>query len=300
MIISILIFLLGLSTGSFLNAVIWRLEKGESVIFAGVRPPLNQRGSDPRALARSYCPYCKTTLRWHDLIPVLSFLFLRGKCRYCGKQISIQYPVVEVSTALLFVAIVNFQFPISNFQSVFQFSILNWATLCYMLYVTCSIIVIFVYDLKHYIIPDKILFPAIAVSIMYHGLSIMYGQNYTPYIILNALYNYAGSALVASGFFLILVLVSRGKWLGLGDVKLAFLMGLILGWPNILVALFLAFMSGAVVGVGLILISIASRGTTSAFGGGRTPASYTLKSQIPFGPFLILGTFAALFWGQKI
>src|SRR4030042_5024152 len=268
MIISILIFLLGLSTGSFLNAVIWRLEKGESVIFAGVRPPLNQRGSDPRALARSYCPYCKTTLRWHDLIPVLSFLFLRGKCRYCGKQISIQYPLVEVSTALLFVAIVNFQFPIFNFQSIFNLSISNWITLCYMLYVVCSLIIIFVYDFKHYIIPDKILFPAIGVSIMYHLLSIILAENYALYIINNTLY-YAGSALAASSFFLALVVLSRGRWMGLGDVKLAFLMGLILGWPNILVALFLAFFIGAIIGLGLIGLK-----------------RKTLKSEIPFGPFL--------------
>jgi prepilin signal peptidase PulO-like enzyme (type II secretory pathway) len=161
-------------------------------------------------------------------------------------------------------------------------------------------IVIFVYDLKHYIIPDKILFPAIGVSIMYHVLSIMLAENYALYIIHNTLY-YAGSALAASSFFLALVVLSRGRWMGLGDVKLAFLMGLILGWPNILVALFLAFMSGAVVGVGLILLSYEKlsfhkRNLVSK----EISEHYSLKSQIPFGPFLILGTFAALFWGQKI
>lgn len=304
MIIYILLFLIGLCIGSFLNAVIFRLETGESII---AEPRGIVRGTT-RKFSRSYCPHCKTTLRWHDLIPVLSFLLLRGRCRYCKRPISWQYPIVEIATGLIFILIINFPAfaqgfggqAIFNKVSSFKFQV---SSLIFWFYIASSLIVIFIYDFKHYIIPDKILFPAIAVSIMYHVLSIMYGQNYTPYIIQNTLYNYAGSALAASGFFLILVLVSRGKWMGLGDVKLAFLMGLILGWPNIAVALFLAFMSGAVVGTILILAGFIARGGEqfSAEENCSPPdGRYTLKSQIPFGPFLILGTFAALFWGQKI
>lgn len=259
-----LLFIFGLCVGSFLNAVIWRLEKNKSIIFG-----------------RSHCPYCRKFLEWYDLIPVLSFLFLRGRCRYCDEKISWQYPLVEIATGVLFVAVANFQFSIFN-----KFSITNYQlpiSLLFWLYLASVLIVIFVYDLKHFIIPDKIVFPAIAISIGYHVLNIMYAQNYVLYVIRDALYNYFGSALLVSVLFLALVLVSRGKWMGMGDVKLAFLMGLILGWPDILIALFLASVLGAIVGLAMI------------FSGKKT-----LKSQVPFGPFLAAGTFIALFWGGQL
>jgi prepilin signal peptidase PulO-like enzyme (type II secretory pathway) len=131
---------------------------------------------------------------------------------------------------------------------------------------------------------------------MYYVLSIMQAGSHTLYFILNTLYNYFGSAIIASGLFFLLVLISKGRWMGVGDVKLAFLMGLVLGWPNILVALFLAFALGAIVGLSLILTS---RVLGKQFSG-YLRARYSLKSQIPFGPFLIFGTFTALFWGSRI
>ncbi len=305
-----ILFVFGLCIGSFLNDVIYRLpacqrlsaamagrEKGESVFFSENR----SRSSTPRtvlgrySLSRSYCPHCKTILRWYDLIPFFSFLFLRGRCRYCSKQISIQYPIVEIITGILFVSVAHFSLPTTDYRLL-----LNWKDifyLCYLLYVICSLIIIFVYDLKHYIIPDKILFPAIAISIIYHVLSIMIAENYTLYIN-NTLY-YAGSAVIASGFFLALVLASRGKWMGLGDVKLAFLMGLVLGWPDVLVALFLAFALGAAVGLTLILISREPFSVGERFSRDYN-LNYSLRSQIPFGPFLIVGTFVSLFWGARI
>ena len=312
----IIFFFFGLCVGSFLNAVIYRLEVGESIVLK-----LKRQGKGTKSLlkglspfgrlARSHCPHCKATLKWHDLVPVLSFIFLRGKCRYCGEKISWQYPIVEIATGIIFLLISNFEFRISNQILITEFLNGHWSLvigyflqLIYWLYIASALIVIFVYDFKHYLIPDKVLFPAIVVSIMYHVLSIMYGQNYTLYIILHTLYSYLGSALGASAFFLALVLATRGRGMGLGDVKLAFLMGLVLGWPNILVALFLAFLLGSIVGLGLVLISgiSISGGPTSA--GGRTSQNwnpnYSLKSQIPFGPFLIAGTFIALFWGSQI
>lgn len=287
-------FIFGLAVGSFLNAVIYRLEKEESVVLDKF-----SKGNDKKKkkMARSYCPHCGTALCWHDLIPVLSFVFLRGKCRYCNEKISIQYPIVEIVTGILFVLIArnvfNLEFGVLDLFWIPDsgFRIL---TLCYMLHVICSMIVIFVYDLKHYIIPDKILFPAIVVSIMYQAASIMYAQDYASYFIPNTLY-YFGAAFLASGFFLALVVFSKGRWMGMGDVKLAFLMGLILGWPGILVALFLAFTLGATVGILLVLIS-----GGPFFLRERFSKNWGLKSQIPFGPFLIVGTFIALFWGEKI
>jgi len=255
--ISILIFLTGLIIGSFLNCLIYRLEKKENFLKG-----------------RSYCPHCHHQLNWLDLIPILSFIFLKGKCRYCGKKISFQYPLVEISTALIFLLILNFQFSILN-----QFLIFNFQTLInltYFLVISCFLIVIFVYDFKHYIIPDKIIYPAIAVALIFNFQFLISNQ----FLIFKSSIL---SALGAAAFFLTIVLISRGKGMGGGDVKLAFLMGLILSWPNILLALFFAFVTGAIMGTGLIIAG-----------------KKTLKSQVPFGPFLVLGTFIALFWGDKI
>ncbi len=239
------LFFFGLIVGSFLNSIIYRLSIEESFLFK-----------------RSYCPRCKHILNWQDLFPVFSFLILRGKCRYCHQKISWQYPLVEILTGLIFLLIFNL-----------QSSIYNLPFLIFNLIISCFLIVIFVYDLKHYIIPDKVVYPAIAISFLYR-------------IIFNFQFqisNYLYSALGAAAFFLIIVLISQGKWMGVGDIKLAFLMGLILGWPNILVALFLAFLIGAIIGLMLI-----------AFGKKK------LKSEVPFAPFLVTGTFLALFLGERI
>lgn len=248
--ISMLIFLMGLIVGSFLNCVIYRLETNGNFLKG-----------------RSFCPYCKQTLSWQDLIPVLSFLVLKAKCRYCRKPISFQYPLVEISTGLIFLLIFLTHIHINNYTGV------------YLLLISCFLIIIFVYDLKHYIIPDKVVYPAILVSGIWYLVSGIFLNLYSNYEILNTIY----SAFGAAGFFLLIVLISRGQWMGVGDIKLAFLMGLLLGWPNILVAFFSAFFIGAIIGIGLILF-------------GRKK----LKSEIPFGPFLVSGTFLAMFWGKQI
>lgn len=233
-----LIFIIGLSVGSFLNVVICRLKTKESIISS-----------------RSHCSQCGVILKWYDLIPVASFIIQRGRCRYCGKRINWQYLAIEMATGLLFLLI---------------FDLSNLFVTSYLLFITCFLIVIFVYDLRHYIIPDKIVFPAIILSFLFST----FVGNFLNFLL---------AALGASGFFLLLVLFSKGKWMGMGDVKLAFLIGLVLGWPNILAALFLAFLSGAVVGVALII-----------FG------EKDLKSQIPFGPFLAGATILIILYGQYL
>ena len=256
------VFLFGLVVGSFLNCVIYRLALPNFSLknLGGLKN-------------RSYCPHCKKTLSWQDLIPVLSFLILRGRCRHCRQKISWQYPLVEIATGLLFLLIFNFQFSIFN-----EFSIFNFLKLIYYWTIACFLIVVFVYDLKHYIIPDQIVYPAILVSGIWYFISGIF-DIYTKYEILNTIYSAFGAAL----FFLLIVLISRGKWMGVGDVKLAFLMGLILGFPNILVAIFSAFFIGAIIGIGLMLA-------------GRK----TMKSEIPFGPFLVTGTMSAIFFGESL
>ena len=283
----IIIFILGSAIGSFLNVVICRLETGEGIIKK-----------------RSHCVKCGQTLTWYELIPIISFLCLRGRCRSCREKISWQYPLVEIVTGLLFIAVTTSIFPelVEGSKMVLDFTSFrsnNIIPLFYLLYVTCSLIVIFVYDLRHYIIPDKILFPAIGVALIYqlflafdfaslrsgNNIAQSFSMNLFPELVegFKIFYPYLLSTLGASAFFLAIILITRGKGMGLGDAKLAFLMGLVLGWPNILAALFLAFFMGATVGVGLIFL-------------GRK----TMKSQIPFGPFLIAGTMIMLFWGQGI
>ena len=260
---SFIIFIAGLIVGSFLNVVIFRLENGEKIV------------ND-----RSKCLHCGHTLAWYDLFPVLSFIFLKGKCRYCNNKISWQYPIVELSTGILFIMALNFQFSISNFQSIFNFQFL--IAVLYLLFIISSLIIIFVYDLKHYIIPDRVIYPAILVS----GIWYLVSGNYTKYDIPNTIYQIPDvmfAAIVASAFFLSIVIITKGKGMGGGDIKLAFLMGLILGWPVIVFSVFLAFISGSVVGIYLMLTG-----------------KKKMKSMIPFGPFLIFGTFVGLFWGREI
>lgn len=243
---NIFVFALGLVIGSFLNCFVYRLEKKEKIT------------------GRSFCPGCKNKLSWRDLVPVFSFFALKRKCRHCKVKISWQYPLVELATAIVFLLIFSAQGGL-----IFNWQLFN---LVFLLYIASSLIAIFVYDLKHYLIPDKILLPAIVITFFYRLLEAesFYG-----------LLDYLLAILPGAGFFLLIFLISKGQWIGFGDVKLAILMGLILGVQKTLLALFLSFFSGAI--IGLILIVAKNRG---------------LKSEIPFGPFLIMGTFAAILWGS--
>jgi len=245
--VSFLVFVFGLAVGSFLNSVIFRFEQGKSA-FVG----------------RSSCPQCSHALAWYDLVPLLSFLLLQGKCRYCKKQISWQYPLVELATGILFVLVfrhLNFEFG-----------------LLYLWVIVSLFILIFVYDLKHFIIPDQVVYSGIGVAFLYRVFEIWNFGDWDLFRISNFEFR-----ILAPLFFLAIYLLSRGRWLGFGDVKLAILMGLFLGWPNILVALFFAFFFGALVGLSLIFLK-----------------RKTMKSEVPFGPFLVAGTFIALFWGEHI
>lgn len=238
---SIIIFIIGLLIGSFLNVVIYRMNDLHSVLAT-----------------RSHCPHCKKEIKWYDLIPFVSFIILKTKCRSCGKPISWQYPLVELGTAILFLCI-YLSFGL-NAYSIF------------LLVISCFLIVIFVYDLLFSLIPDEMLWPAIIIWAIY--LAFTGGAN-----ILMSLYG----VITAVGFLGIIYLLGRGKWMGLGDVKLAILLGLVASFPNIFIGLFFAFVIGSI--YGLIMIAYKQK---------------TFKSEVPFGPFLIIGLYIALFWGEKI
>jgi len=314
------LFLLGLVVGSFINSIVYRVETGESVWFIGgskTSHPEPKRSEDegspsffaPRAknddksrtyhLTRSHCPYCKKELRWFELIPILSFVIQKGRCRSCGRKISLQYPLVELSTGILFLVIFNFQFSIFNQFSILNFQFINLLTInyqqltisnfiaiIYLLLITSFLIIIFLSDLKYYIIPDKIIYPAIGIAFVYNLFQVSqpkFLENLGGQASFKFLLNPLSAAFLAGGFFLALVLASGGRWMGLGDAKLGFFMGLVLGLANILVALMLAFTLGALIGIALILIK-----------------KKTLKSEIPFGTFLTFSTFIVMIFGQKM
>lgn len=264
------IFLFGLAVGSFLNVVIFRLENGWSIV------------ND-----RSKCMHCKHVLSWYDLFPILSFVALKARCRYCKKKISWQYPIVEISTALIFLLIFNFKFLISNELLIFNAKFL--IEIFYYFFIASAFIVIFVYDLNHYIIPDEVIYLAIAIALvfnLYADTGIIYNISSLDlqFILNNSVFiNHFFAAVNSFIFFFAIVFFTNGKGMGGGDVKLGFLMGLLLGWPMVFLSIFLSFILGSVVGILLVLRK-----------------KKNMKSMIPFGPFLIIGTMAGLFWGEEI
>ena len=237
--------LLGLIIGSFINCLIYRLKNKQAIT------------------GRSFCPQCKKQINWYDNIPLLSYFLLRAKCRWCRKKISLQYPLVELITAMLFlivfIATYNLQLTTYNLLLILR----NWTF-------TAFLIIIFIYDFKYYLILDKIIIPAIIIAFIF---------NLFFYNLLNLLL----AALIAGGFFFLQFIVSRGQWIGGGDIRLGILIGLMLGWPNILVALVISYVLGSIIGLGLIITKRA-----------------TMKSTVPLGAFLSIGTFISLLWVDKI
>ena len=247
----VFVFILGLLVGSFLNVVIYRLHRGESY-WKGF----------------SRCLFCGHRLYAQDLVPLFSYIFLKGRCRYCRQPFSAQYFWIELATGLIFSLIFWHLFPGGDIDLVAGKalgSIFLWWVLAAFL------IVIFVYDWRYYLILDKVIWPAALVAIIAGILG-----NYS-------LADLLVGAVVGGGFFLLQFVLSRGRWIGGGDIRLGVLMGLILGWPQILTALFLAYVSGSLLAV--ILLIAGRKGW---------------QDKIPFGTFLSLATVVVMLYGQEI
>jgi leader peptidase (prepilin peptidase) / N-methyltransferase len=251
----ILTFCFGAVIGSFLNVVILRLPKEQTLT------------------GRSHCPVCGHTLGLFDLVPIFSFLFLRGRCHYCKTKISWRYFILETLTGLLFVLAYLKTQPL-NLPEVL--------ILLKFLIVIATLVVVFVVDLEHFLILDSVVFP-VSLIILLMNLSIDYFSK-TPILSMHS--NLVSGLLGAAFLWLLFFLVwyfSKGQWLGFGDVKLAVLLGLILGWPLIFVGFMLAVISGGIISTCLLIFS-----------------GKTLKTQIPFGTFLAFGTILAMFYGEKL
>lgn len=253
MIIAILA-VLGLILGSFVNALVWRMHEGLSV-----------------AHGRSMCPHCKHTLGAADLVPVLSWLALRGKCRYCRKPISPQYPLVELSTAALFVG--------SYIWWPEAFSNPQKAIFILWLAILTGLVALAVYDIRWFLLPNKLIYPLAVLAVAQAVIAI--ANSSEP---LTALLNTVLGVIVGGGIFYALFQVSAGKWIGGGDVKLGALLGLIVATPGRAV-LFIFF--GSLLG-SLVSVPMVARGNLK-----RT-------SVIPFGPFLIIGGIATVLFGADV
>jgi prepilin signal peptidase PulO-like enzyme (type II secretory pathway) len=264
MLISLLVFLFifGLIVGSFLNVLIYRLEDKKRQTLKG----------------RSFCPQCEKQIKWYDNIPVVSWLALRGRCRSCQKEISVQYPLVELATGFTFIFIGYF-FLQNGFIDSGQarMTSVDMISLIFWFFFGACLIVIFAYDLKHQIIPDEIIYTVLIAGLFYVAINFAFLGDY-KYLVDHIL-----SGLLAGGFFYLLAAVSKGKWMGGGDIKLVAFMGLVLGWQGVLVALYTAFVLGAVVGVFVLATK-----------------QKKLSSKIPFGPFLVIGTFIGLLFSEQI
>ena len=239
-----LLVVAGLAVGSFLNVCIYRLPRRESVIWP-----------------RSHCPSCGRALRWFENLPVASYLVLGGRCRTCRAQVSLVYPLVEVVTPVLFVA---------------QFWQLGWQPLLVVRLVFCSaMIVLLVIDLQHRILPNAITVPGIGVGL----LASLFVEPGWREALIGIVLGGGGLFVLAEAYYRI-----RGEeGLGMGDVKMLAMIGAFLGWPLMLVTLFLGSVLGSAVGIVMLALGLADS-----------------KYALPLGSFLAIGAVVAAVYGDPI
>jgi leader peptidase (prepilin peptidase) / N-methyltransferase len=242
--ILIIIFLFGLIVGSFLNCFIWRLYKNQTV------------------LGRSYCPACKKKIKWYDNIPLLSFAFLKGRCRFCKKKISWQYPLVEISTAILF----TLSFALNMDAISFDLKAL------FNLVLISLLIIIFVFDWRWFLIPVQIL---IFGAIVFLGFNLIMGFSLWQILL---------TTIIGAGFFALQYLLTRGRGIGEGDVWFGGFLGV--AFPvlsHLVLLLFLTYIIGGLISVILLIFGLKKIG-----------------GKIPLGIFLSIAAIITLFWAEPI
>lgn len=233
-----IVAIFGLLIGSFLNVCIFRIPKKESIAFP-----------------RSHCLNCLTVLKARDLIPVFSYIFNKGKCKYCGKKISFKYIFVEVANMIIYIILYI------NFDITTQFLVL--ASVCSLL-----LVILFI-DLQTLTIPNILVLILLLISLVFS----VYEKNIIGSLI---------GSMVGFTFFLLIALISRGG-MGGGDIKLVGALGFLLGLYMTLVMIFLSFILGGIVSIGLILTKVKTK-----------------KDPIPFGPFIVIATYITLLYGESI
>lgn len=250
------LLILGLAVGSFLGVLTFRLPK--KISLSG----------------RSFCTSCRQKIAWYENIPIFSYLWLRARCSLCGKRIPLRYPLLESLAAASFVLTGYLAIntgPEHGLAFVLRQQ-LGVFFLPFLLLVVSALLTLLVTDSESGVLPDEVLLP-LAVTVLLTLLALP-----SPTI-----FGHLFWGLGVFIFFLALYLLTGGRGMGFGDVKLSFVMGSLLGWPEALVWLFLAFLAGAASGLVLILLGRARFGRP-----------------IPFGPYLLVSAYAALFWGERI
>lgn len=260
----ILTFILGSIIGSFVSALTYRLPR--NINFGK---------------SRSFCDYCKVKISWYDNIPILSFILLRGRCRKCKNKIAKRYPIIEIATAFLFsflgVLLLRcwtnqlFLRPDPGLMCSLK-DLYGYWTFPYLAFLVTSLLSIFIIDLEQKIIPDRLTFICFSLTLI---LFILFSYD--------SLYKNLAVAFGASLFFLLVHLITKGKGMGLGDVKLALFAGLFFGWPQSLTWFYISIVSGAIIGTLLIVFKKAKFGR-----------------QIPFGPFMVFSFLITLIWGELL
>lgn len=241
----LLIGFFGLFLGSFLFAIADRIGKGQSFI-----------------VGRSQCNHCSHVLSWHELVPVLSFLFQAAQCRHCGIRLSFWYPLSEILTSIVLMI------------TVMTFISEHWLLLVTNVLIVLCLLVIFFTDQSHGIIPFPFVFVASFLAVVHIGFTSSFEQLFFNIV----------SGLASGLFFLVIFLMTKGKGMGFGDVMYATFMGFFLGFPATFFGLYIAFASGAVVALLLVILK------KKKLHGGT----------VPFGPFLVTGTFIMMIWKEQI
>lgn len=264
----LIIFCIGLSFGSFLNCLVYRLANKKTI------------------LGRSFCPQCQHQIIWYDNIPLISFIFLKGRCRYCHQKISWQYPIVELLMGILFVFSV---WRISCAESEF----LLWGSQEFFLsifkivrdwIIFFTLTFIFVYDLRYLAIEDVVLLPASAVILILNLLTEPLISFLKDLSFWQRFGQMGLAILIGVGFFALQYILTRGKGIGLGDLRIGFFMAVVLShWLSLIIALAISYLIGAA--ISLFLIAFKKKG---------------FKSEVPLGPFLALGTFFVFTFGREI
>jgi len=264
MFLYIFVALIGMAFGSFINAFVWRLHELDKKKTKFKKKDLSI------TKGRSMCPNCGHQLSWQDLIPVLSWLTLKGKCRYCNKNISWQYPLVELATSAAF-ALSLYVWPLELGNTVEYLLFVVW---CVILVIMISLSV---YDLKWMILPTKLVYASGIFTVAF-VLLFAFTKDGTSIIAESAI-----GSIGLGGFFWLLYQISGGKWIGGGDVRLGFVLGGFLGWQKAIVGVSLA----AYIGTAIVLIAVLL-------------GKYHRKMKLPFGPLLIAGWYISFLWGQQI
>ncbi|MEW6610901.1 MAG: prepilin peptidase [Patescibacteria group bacterium] len=240
-------FIFGAIIGSFLNVVIHRLPRGE------------------RLNGRSHCPHCHRAIAWHDLIPLISFVLLKGKCRSCYTPISWQYPAVELATGGLFALSFSLRLQEGGYTPLLALSLFrDWV-------IISALVITFVTDLRFQLIFDVVMITAGLITL---PLNLILGEPLLPLLL---------AGIIGVGFFGFQYVISRGRWIGVGDLFVGGFIGVAVSYPLILLALAGAYLSGAAISIPLLFLK-----------------SKTWQSRIAFGTFLSLAGIVTLFWGDQI